>query len=79
MVAMTRCNALWPGLLLADGSVSKVGVSRSFFGTGEPDGMAMDVERRLVVAHPSLRCAFVVNTCGEVTHVVRTDIVSIRA
>jgi len=71
-VAVTRSNAVWRGPLLADGSVSKVGVFRSFFGTSGPDGMALDAGGRLVVAHASLGCAFVLNARGEVTHVVRS-------
>jgi gluconolactonase len=71
-VAVTRGNAVWRGPLLADGSMSKVGAFRSFFGTSGPDGMAIDVDNRLVVAHASLGCAFVMNAIGEVTHVVKS-------
>lgn len=71
-VAVTRGNAVWRGPLLPDGSVSKVGVFRSFFGTSGPDGLAVDAARGLVVAHASLGCAFVLNARGEVTHVVRS-------
>lgn len=71
-VAVTRGNAVWRGPLLPDGSISKVGVFRSFFGTSGPDGLAVDVEGRLVVAHASLGCAFVLNARGEVSHVVRS-------
>ena len=71
-VAVTRGNAVWRGPLLADGSVSKVGAFRTFFGTSGPDGMAMDAEGRLVVAHASLGGAFVLNARGEVTHFVRS-------
>jgi gluconolactonase len=71
-VAVTRANAVWRGPLLADGSVSKVGAFRTFFGTSGPDGMAMDAEGRLVVAHASLGGAFVVNARGEVTHFVKS-------
>ena len=71
-VAVTRGNAVWRGPLLPDGSISKVGVFRSFFGASGPDGMAVDAGRRLVVAHASLGCAFVLNARGEVTHLVRS-------
>lgn len=71
-VAVTRGNAVWRGPLLPDGSISKVGAFRSFFGTSGPDGMAFDAARRLVVAHASLGCAFVLNARGEVTHLVRS-------
>lgn len=71
-VAVTRGNAVWRAPLLPDGSISKVGVFRSFFGTSGPDGMAVDVAKRVVVAHASLGCAFVLNLGGEITHVVRS-------
>lgn len=71
-LAVTRGNAVWRGPLLPDGSVSKVGVFRSFFGTSGPDGMAVDADKRLVVAHASLGCAFVISARGEVTHIVRS-------
>lgn len=71
-VAVTRANAVWRGPLLRDGSISKVGAFRTFFGTAGPDGMAMDAHGRLVVAHASLGCAFVMNPRGEVTHLVRS-------
>jgi gluconolactonase len=71
-VAVTRANQVWRGPLLADGSVSKVGAFRTFFGTSGPDGLAVDVENRLVVAHASLGGAFVLNNRGEVTHFVKS-------
>ncbi|HEU0204769.1 MAG TPA: SMP-30/gluconolactonase/LRE family protein [Burkholderiaceae bacterium] len=71
-VAMTRANAVWRAPLLPDGSLSKVGAFRTFFGTSGPDGLAIDVDNRLVVAHASLGGAFVINQRGEVTHFVRS-------
>jgi gluconolactonase len=71
-VAVTRANQVWRGPLLADGSVTKVGALRTFFGTSGPDGMAVDVDDRLVVAHASLGGAFVLNARGEVTHFIRS-------
>uniref|UniRef100_UPI001954421B SMP-30/gluconolactonase/LRE family protein n=1 Tax=Stenotrophomonas maltophilia TaxID=40324 RepID=UPI001954421B len=65
-VAVTRANAVWRGPLLADGSVSKVGAFRTFFGASGPDGLAVDQDNRLVVAHASLDAAFVLNSRGEV-------------
>jgi len=72
LVAVTRANQVWRGPLLADGSVSKVGAFRTFFGTSGPDGLAVDVDNRLVVAHASLGGAFVLNVRGEVTHFVKS-------
>ena len=73
-VAATRANAIWRGPLLPDGSVSKVGAFRTFFGASGPDGLAMDAGGRLVVAHASLGGAFVVNPKGEVTHFVKSPV-----
>jgi gluconolactonase len=71
-VAATRANAVWRGPLLPDGTISKVGAFRTFFGTSGPDGLAVDVDNRLVVAHASLGGAFVLNARGEVTHFIRS-------
>lgn len=71
-VAVTRANQVWRGPILADGSVSKVGAFRTFFGTSGPDGIAVDADNRLVVAHASLGGAFVIDARGEVTHFVKS-------
>ncbi|MEP7067733.1 MAG: SMP-30/gluconolactonase/LRE family protein [Usitatibacter sp.] len=71
-IAVTRANQVWRGPMLADGSVSKVGAFRTFFGASGPDGLAVDVDNRLVVAHASMGGAFVCNARGEVTHFVKS-------
>ena len=71
-IAVTRANAVWRGPILADGNVSKIGAFRTFFGTSGPDGMAVDRDNRLVVAHASLGGAFVIDARGEVSHFVRS-------
>lgn len=71
-IAVTRANQVWRGPLLADGSVTKVGAFRTFFGASGPDGMAVDVDNGLVVAHASLGGAFYLNARGEITHFVRS-------
>lgn len=71
-IAVTRANQVWRGPMLADGSVTKVGAFRTFFGTSGPDGMAVDVENRLVVAHASLGGAFLLNARGEITHFIKS-------
>jgi gluconolactonase len=72
LVAVTRANQVWRGPLLPDGSVTKVGAFRTFFGASGPDGLAVDVENRLVVAHASLGGAFLLNARGEITHFIRS-------
>jgi gluconolactonase len=71
-IAVTRANAVWRGPILPDGNVSKVGALRTFFGTSGPDGMAVDRENGIVVAHASLGGAFVIDARGEVTHFIRS-------
>jgi gluconolactonase len=70
-VAMTRGNCVWRVPLLADGSVSKVGQFFTSFGPSGPDGLAMDVTRRLVVANPGLGWAWVLNHRAEPVEVLR--------
>lgn len=71
-LAVTRGNAVWRGPVQRDGSLSKVGVLRTFFGTSGPDGLAVGANNELVVAHASLGGAFVLNAMGEVTHFVQS-------
>jgi gluconolactonase len=71
-VAATRANAVWRGPLLADGTTSKMGAFRTFFGASGPDGLAVDIENRLVVAHASLGGAFLVAARGDITHFIRS-------
>jgi gluconolactonase len=67
-VAVTRANQVWRGPLQRDGSISKVAAFQTFFGASGPDGLAVDVDNRLVMAHGSLGGAFVMSHTGEVTH-----------
>jgi gluconolactonase len=64
-VAMTRDNAVWRLPFMKDGSVSKVGRFCSMFGPSGPDGMTMDSQGRLFVAHASLGHVFVFAPNGE--------------
>jgi gluconolactonase len=73
-VAVTRANQVWRGPLLPDHTVSKVGAFRTFFGPSGPDGMAVDADNRLVVAHASAGGAFVIDAKGNVTHFVKSPV-----
>ena len=64
-VAMTRGNAVWRAPVLRDGSVSKVGLFAQLYGVSGPDGLALDVEGNLFVAHASLGAVFVFSPHGE--------------
>ena len=70
-VAMTRGNSVWRVPLLADGSVSKVGQFFASYGPSGPDGLAMDVAGRLVVANPGLGWAWVLNHRAEPIEILR--------
>lgn len=64
-VAMTRDNSVWRLPLLADGSTSKVGRFAQFYGISGPDGLTMDADGNVFVAHASLGAVFVLNRHGE--------------
>jgi gluconolactonase len=64
-VAATRGNCVWRMPLLADGSVSKAGQFFTSYGPSGPDGLAMDVDGRLLVANPGLGYVWVLNHRAE--------------
>jgi gluconolactonase len=64
-VAMTRDNSVWRLPVLPDGTTMKVGRFSQYFGTIGPDGMAVDSESNVFVAHASLGSIFVHNPHGE--------------
>jgi gluconolactonase len=72
--AVTRANAVWRGPLLADGTTTKVGAFRTFFGVSGPDGLAVDADGRVAVAHASLGGAFVLDAHGGVTHFIKSPV-----
>jgi gluconolactonase len=64
-VAMTRDNSVWRLPVLPDGTTMKVGRFSQYFGIIGPDGMAVDSESNVFVAHASLGSIFVHNKYGE--------------
>ena len=57
LVAVTRANAIWRIPLMIDGGVSKVGVAAQLSGgLAGPDGLALDEDGGLVIAHPGMGC-----------------------
>ena len=65
-VAATRGNAVWRVPLMPDGTVSKVGIFVQLSGgLAGPDGLAMDEEDSLAVAHAGLGTVWVFNRIGE--------------
>ena len=75
-VAVTRGNQVWRAPFMNDGTISKMGAFRTFFGTSGPDGLAVAPGARLLVAHASLGGVFVLNAAGEVTHFLKSPIAS---
>lgn len=56
-VAVTRANAVWRIPIMPDGAASKVGVAIQLSGgLSGPDGLALDEEGGLVVAHAGMGC-----------------------
>lgn len=65
-VAMTRANAIWRLPLMADGGVSKVGMFIQISGGHSgPDGMALDAEGGVWVAHAGNGCVWGFSKMGE--------------
>lgn len=72
-VAVTRGNCIWRVPLRADGGVAKVGVFVQLSGGwGGPDGLAMDREGRLAIAHVGMGCVWIVDRLGEPVYRVRS-------
>lgn len=72
-VAVTRANQVWQLPLQPDGQTSKVGVFLQLSGGAGPDGIAMDAQGGLAVAHVGLGTVWIFNKLGEPTHRVRSS------
>jgi len=64
-VAATRANAVWRLPLAPDGTVVRMGVHIQLSGGRGPDGMAMDEDDGLAVAHPEMGAVWIFNRRGE--------------
>lgn len=64
-VAATRGNCVWRILLTLDGGVTKCGIQVQMSGGTGPDGMALDAEGNLAVAHVGLGCVWLFSAKGE--------------
>ena len=72
-LAVTRGNCVWRVPLTRDGGVAKVGIFVQLSGGwGGPDGLAMDSEGRLAIAHVGMGCVWIVDRLGEPVYRVRT-------
>ncbi len=72
-VAVTRGNCIWRVPLNPDGSINRAGLYIQLSGSlGGPDGIAVDAEGGLAVAHVHLGSVWVFDGWGEPTHRVRS-------
>lgn len=70
-LGVTRGNQVWRVPLLDDGSVAKVGAFFTSYGPSGPDGLAVDVQGRVLVANPGLGLVWVLNHRAEPECVLR--------
>lgn len=71
-LGVTRGNQVWRVPLLPDGSVSKVSPFFTSYGPSGPDGLAVDVTGRVLVANPGLGLVWVLNHRAEPEIVLRS-------
>lgn len=71
-VAVTRANAVWRVPLMADGTVAKVGTFVQMSGGGGPDGLALDSEGSLAVAHIGIGSVWLFSRAGEPIRRIRS-------
>lgn len=74
LLGVTRSNCIWKVPFLRDGTVTKVGNFVQLSGGGGPDGLALDTEGGLIIAHVGLGVVWVVNAYGEPTHRINTNV-----
>ena len=64
-VAVTRGNCVWRVPFVRDGSIAKVGLHIQLSGGGGPDGLALDEQGGLIVAHVGIGSVWTFNSIGE--------------
>jgi gluconolactonase len=72
-VAATRGNCIWHVPFLSNGDVGKVGLFIQLSGAGGPDGLALDDEGRLAIAHVRLGTVWVFDRLGEPVYRIRSS------
>ncbi len=73
-VAATRSNNVWRMPIFENKTTGKVGAFQTFFGASGPDGLAMDENENLYVAHASLGGVFKLNKRGELVAYIKTPV-----
>jgi gluconolactonase len=71
-VAVTRANAIWRIPRTRSGFTSKVGTFIQMSGGGGPDGLAMDEDGNLAVAHAGLGSVWLFSRYGEPLYRIRS-------
>jgi gluconolactonase len=72
-VAATRGNAIWRIPMMPDGTASKVGIFIQLSGSlGGPDGLAMDEQENLAIAHAGLGTVWIFSRLGEPLYRIRS-------
>lgn len=71
-LAVTRANAIWRVPMYRDGSPSRVGVFVQMSGGIGPDGMALDEQGGMAVAHAGLGVVWLFNDVGRPVLEIRT-------
>jgi gluconolactonase len=64
-VALTRANSVLKALLFPDGRISRVQNFIQLSGGGGPDGLAIDRQGGIAIAHPQMGSVWLFNTKGE--------------
>ncbi len=72
LVAVTRGNCIWRAPIMADGTLSKVGLFIQMSGGIGPDGLAMDEQDGLAVAHAGMGGAWIFDRRGVPTLFVKS-------
>ena len=73
-VAVTRGNCVWRVPLMPDGTASKVGLFVQLSGSlGGPDGLAMDEDDNLAIAHAGMGAVWLFSRLGEPLYRVRSS------
>lgn len=71
-LAVTRANAVWRVPLRPSGGVAKVGTFIQLSGGGGPDGLAIDEQGNLAVAHSGLGSVWLFSAHGEPMYRIRS-------
>ncbi|HZP92143.1 MAG TPA: SMP-30/gluconolactonase/LRE family protein [Burkholderiales bacterium] len=71
-VAVTRGNCIWRVPFTRGGGVAKVGMFIQLSGGGGPDGLALDDEGRLAIAHVAMGSVWVFDRIGEPVYRIRS-------